>query len=210
MIAPAISEIVYIIDDDASVRVSLEDLLSSLGMTALVFETVEEFLRWKREDCPSCLVLDVRMPGRGGLDFQRSMVEDIGLHLPVIFITGHGDIPMSVQAMKDGAIDFLPKPFREQDLLDAIKEGLRSDRTRREQAKLLTELRSRLASLTAGERSVMLAVVKGRLNKQIAADLGLSEITVKVRRANVMEKMGARSLPDLVRMADRLAPEHAW
>ena len=197
---PSNSELVYIIDDDASVRISLEDLLNSMGMTAAVFGSIEEFLRSQRLDCPSCLVLDVRMPGHSGLEFQQTMDP----RLPVVFITGHGDIPMSVQAMKAGAVDFLTKPFREQDLIDAIRAGLRLDQSWRAERKLQAELREKSASLTTGERSVMLEVVKGRPNKQIAADLGLSEITVKVRRASVMEKMGASSLPDLVRMADRL------
>lgn len=198
------SEFVYIVDDDLSVRLSLQDLLSSMGVTAAAFGSIEEFLHSERVDCPSCLVLDVRMPGRSGLEFQQAMEIEAGPRLPIVFITGHGDIPMSVQAMRAGAVDFLTKPFREQDLIDAIRAGLRLDRARRTEYTLERELRAKFASLTMGERSVMQEVVNGRLNKQIAADLGLSEITVKVRRANVMDKMSASSLPDLVRMADRL------
>lgn len=197
------SEMVFVIDDDPSVRIALEDLLSSIGMAVQTFGSVQEFLHGQLPDCAGCLVLDIRMPGLSGLEFQRDMA-DLGVHLPIIFITGHGDIPMSVQAMKAGAIEFLTKPFREQDLLDAIRVGIEKDRIRRLEAIAAAELSGRFSALTPGERQVMALVVSGRLNKQIAAELGVSEITVKVRRGHVMQKMQAKSVPDLVRMADRL------
>lgn len=196
-------EMVFVIDDDPSVRIALEDLLSSIGMAVQTFGSVQEFLHSQRPDCAGCLVLDIRMPGSSGLEFQRDMA-NLGVHLPIIFITGHGDIPMSVQAMKAGAIEFLTKPFREQDLLDAIRIGIEKDRARRVEAAAAAELSNRFAELTPGERQVMALVVSGRLNKQIAAELGVSEITVKVRRGHVMQKMQAKSVPDLVRMADSL------
>lgn len=197
-------EMVFVIDDDPSVRIALEDLLSSIGMTVRTFGSVQEFLHSQRPDCPGCLVLDIRMPGSSGLEFQRDMAT-LGIYLPIIFITGHGDIAMSVQAMKAGAIEFLTKPFREQDLLDAIRIGIEQDRVRRREAIAAAELTGRFGTLTDGERQVMALVVGGRLNKQIAAELGVSEITVKVRRAHVMQKMQAKSVPDLVRMADSLS-----
>jgi FixJ family two-component response regulator len=195
---------VVVVDDDAAVREALQNLLHSVGLKVQLFGSVQEFLRGKRPDGPSCLVLDVRLPGQSGLDLQDELVK-ANIHLPVIFITGHGDIPMSVRAMKAGAVEFLTKPFRDQELLDAIQTALERDRARREQEQTVATLRRDFESLTPREREVMAHVVSGRLNKQIAADLGLSEITVKVHRGNVMRKMHARSLADLVRMADRLS-----
>jgi len=194
---------VFVVDDDAPMRKSLENLIRSVGLRVEVFASAKEFLRSKRPDVPSCLVLDVRLPGLSGLDLQRQ-TSNPGMEIPIVFITGHGDIPMSVRAMKAGAVEFLTKPFREQDLLDAIQQALERDRTAREQRAALEELRSRLESLTPRERAVMTRVVGGLLNKQIAAELGTSEATVKMHRHQVMEKMGASSLPELVRMADRL------
>ncbi|MEG2806286.1 response regulator [Stenotrophomonas sp.] len=200
-LAPA--PIVYVIDDDPSVRAALADLLASMNMRVAVFGSIEHFLQHPREDAPACLVLDVRMPGLSGLEFHRQMARH-GLHLPVVFITGHGDIAMGVDAMKDGAIEFLTKPFRDQALLDAIHLGIERDRQRRRDALALHALHQRWALLNAGERAVVAGVVRGRLNKQIAGDLGVSEITVKVRRANGMRKLQARSLVELVRLYDRL------
>jgi len=197
--------VVFIIDDDPSMRAALSDLMSSVGLDSRAFSSTEEFLRTSRPDAPGCLVLDVRLPGRSGLEFQRDLVRS-GITLPIIFLTGHGDIPMSVRAMKAGAIEFLTKPFREQDLLDAIQAGVERDRVQRLESTLVAELRKRFEDLTARERDVMAQVVTGRLNKQIAADLKLSEMTVKVHRGQVMRKMRAESLPELVRMADRLGP----
>jgi len=195
--------IVYVVDDDASVRAALEDLLASMGLQVRAFASTQAFLDHPRDDVPACLVLDVRMPGQSGVDFHRSMA-DLGLQLPVVFITGHGDIAMGVNAIKAGAIEFLTKPFRDQELLDAIHKGIALDRERRREGEALGELQARWHTLSAGERDVVDGVVRGRLNKQIAADLGVSEITVKVRRAQVMRKMEARTLVDLVRMYDRL------
>ncbi|MBH1434063.1 response regulator transcription factor [Stenotrophomonas maltophilia] len=194
---------VYVVDDDPSVRAALEDLLASMGLQVRAFASTQAFLEHARDDAPACLVLDVRMPGQSGLEFQRSMA-GLGLQLPVVFITGHGDIAMGVNAIKDGAIEFLTKPFRDQELLDAIHKGIELDRQRRRDGEALDALQQRWNTLSAGEREVVDGVVRGRLNKQIAADLGVSEITVKVRRAQVMRKMGARTLVDLVRMYDRL------
>src|SRR5215469_4859413 len=194
---------VFVVDDDAPMRKSLENLIRSVGLRVEVFASAKEFLRSKRPDVPSCLVLDVRLPGLSGLDLQKQ-TSNPGMEIPIVFITGHGDIPMSVRAMKAGAVEFLTKPFREQDLLDAIQQALERDRTAREQRAALEELRSRFESLTPRERAVMTHVVAGLLNKQIGAELGTSEATVKIHRHQVMEKMGASSLPELVRMADRL------
>jgi FixJ family two-component response regulator len=195
--------IVYVVDDDASIRASLEDLLASIGLNARLFASTVEFMAAEREDTPGCLILDVRMPGMNGLDFLDSMA-GAGIQLPVIFITAHGDIPMSVRAMKAGALEFLTKPFREQDLLDAIHQGLDRDRTRRETASAHSALLKRYASLTDGERQVMDLVVTGLLNKQIAARLDVSEVTVKVRRGALMRKMNADSLAELVKISERL------
>jgi FixJ family two-component response regulator len=202
----AIAPVVYVIDDDPSVRAALEDLLASVGLDVQTFGSTHDFVASDvaSSPAPGCLVLDIRMPGKSGLEFQRQMGE-LGIYLPVIFITGHGDIPMSVQAMKVGAIEFLSKPFRDQDLLDAIQQGIEQDRARRREQADIDELRTRWVGLTTGELDVMELVVSGMLNKQIAAKLNVSEITVKVRRRHVMHKMGASSFADLVRMADRIA-----
>lgn len=194
---------VFVVDDDVPMRESLKNLIRSVGLRVELFSSAQEFLRSKRLDLPSCLVLDVRLPGLSGLDLQKRTTE-AGMEIPIIFITGHGDIPMSVRAMKAGAVEFLTKPFRDQDLLDSIQEALERDRKAREERAALQELRSRFASLTPREREVMERVVAGLLNKQIGAELGTSETTVKIHRHQVMEKMGAGSLPELVRMADRL------
>jgi FixJ family two-component response regulator len=194
---------IIVIDDDAEVREALGGLLRSVGLQARLLASVPEFLQTGRPNGPTCLVLDVRLPGRSGLDFQRELTS-ANIHLPIIFMTGHGDIPMSVQAMKGGAIEFLTKPFRDQDLLDSIQVGLAEDRAWLEREKSLADLRARFETLTTREREVMGLVVTGRLNKQIAGDIGVSEMTVKVHRGQVMRKMRAGSLPDLARMADRL------
>jgi FixJ family two-component response regulator len=194
---------VFVIDDDAGVRSALQTLLRSVGLRVSTFGSPAEFLASQRPDGPSCLVLDVRLPGLSGLDFQAELTK-AEIRVPIIFITGHGDIPMTVRAMKAGAVEFLSKPFRDQDLLDAVQLGLDRDRARRESDKTVSGLQQAFRSLSAREQQVMPLVTSGLMNKQIAAEIGVSEITVKVHRGNVMRKMGAKSVADLVRMADAL------
>jgi len=194
---------VFVIDDDASVRESIADLLRSVGLPVASFGSTQEFLSVDRPDAPGCIVLDVRLPGASGLEFQRTLSRS-SVHLPVIFISGHGDIPMSVKAMKSGAIEFLTKPVPEQELLDAVQTGIARDRARRQEAQVVAALRERFDSLTPRERDVFALVITGRRNKQIAAEADLSEMTVKVHRSQIMRKMQAKSVVDLVRMADAL------
>ena len=195
---------VFIVDDDAGVRRSIEDLLESVGLRCKAFASAQEFLSAGDRSVPSCLVLDVRLPGISGLDLQRELSR-AALRIPIIFITGHADIQMTVNAMKSGAVEFLTKPFREQDLLDAVQRSLARDREHRDKQQVLHEVRERYATLTAREREIMSLVVSGMPNKQIASALRASETTVKIHRGHVMRKMQAKSLPDLVRMADKLA-----
>lgn len=201
-----IDSIVFVIDDDPSIREAIESLIRSVGMHVQTFASAQEFMASTRPEAPACLVLDVRMPGLSGLDLQRELL-DSGIRIPVIFITGHGDIPMSVRAMKAGAVEFLTKPFRDQDLLDAISQALERDRMLRTQHAEIAELRRRFEQLTPREREVMQLVVSGLLNKQIAARLNISEITVKLHRHQVMEKMKAESLAELVRISEKLNAE---
>ena len=196
--------VIFIVDDDPSMRATLSDVMRSVGLAVQTFGLAEDFLRSKLPDAPGCLVLDVRLPGQNGLDFQRTLAES-GIELPVVFITGHGDVPTSVRAMKAGAVDFLTKPFRDQDLLDAVRVAIERDRARREHAMHVADLHERYRSLTERERDIMALVVLGRPNKQITVALGLVEVTVKADRRRIMHKMGARSLLELVRMADRLS-----
>lgn len=200
------SQVVFVIDDDASMRAAVSRLLNAVGLPVQTFASAREFLAGRLPDVPGCAVLDVRLPGLSGLDLQREMVER-GIHIPVIFITGHGDIPMSVQAMKAGAVEFLTKPFRDQDLLDAVRSGIQLDRQGRKERAELAELRDGLRQLTPREREVMSLVVAGLLNKQIALRLGTSEKTIKIHRSHVMQKMRADSLADLVRMSQKLGIE---
>lgn len=197
------ASMVYVIDDDLQVRESLSSLLRSVDMPVRLFGSAAEFLQSNLPDVPSCLVLDIRLPGVSGLDFQAQLAKS-GIRMPVIFMTGHGDIPMSVRAMKAGAVDFLTKPFRDQDMLDAVHAALESERARRQSNLGLAELRARYETLTAREKDVMARVTKGLMNKQVAGEMGLSEITVKIYRGQVMRKMAVRSLADLVRAAERL------
>jgi FixJ family two-component response regulator len=195
--------IVFIIDDDISVREGISDLFRSVGIDVRTFASTQEFVNSKRPDAPGCIILDVRLPGRSGLDFQQTLGE-LGIRLPVIFISAHGDVPISVRAMKSGAMEFLTKPINEQQLIDAVQAGIELDRAGRQDNALATELRARFDSLSPREREIMSLVVSGKLNKQIGPQVGLSEMTVKVHRSHVMQKMRAKSLVDLVRMADKL------
>ena len=195
--------LVFVVDDDASAREGIEDILQSVGLSVMSYGSAQEFLHGSHPDAPGCIVLDVRLPGISGLEFQKVLIE-AGIRLPVIFITGHGDIPMSVMAMKSGAIEFLTKPFRAQSLLDAVNAGIDADRLRRQGSKHVWELRQRFELLTPRERQVFALVVTGRPNKKIAAQLELSEMTVKVHRSQITKKMRATSIVDLARMADRL------
>jgi FixJ family two-component response regulator len=197
------SPVVFVVDDDASVRESLKELLESVGLRVEAFESADVFLANRQPDAASCLVLDVRLPGLSGLQFQTELTK-AGISLPIIFITGHGDIPMSVRAMKSGAVEFLTKPFRDQDLLEAVRAAIERDRGRRERENSLAGLKTRFASLTAREKEVFAYLSAGFVNKRIAAQMGISEVTVKVHRRNIMQKMSARSLAELVRMADLL------
>jgi len=195
--------IVFVIDDDPSMREALADLIASVGLSVEAFKSAPEFLERRRPDAPACLVLDVRLPGLSGLDLQRELLRTEA-PIPIIFITGHGDIPMSVRAMKEGAVEFLPKPFRDQDLLDAIQHAIEIDRVARQERTVVAEVRRRYESLTKREREVMKLIVLGLLNKQIAARLGSSEVTVKMHRGQVMRKMKAESVIQLARMAEKI------
>jgi FixJ family two-component response regulator len=198
-----VDPIVFVVDDDLSLREALSSLIRSVGLRVETFASAQDFLRYARPDVTACLVLDVRMPGLSGLDLQRELAH-AERRIPIIFITGHGDIPMSVRAMKAGAIEFLPKPFRDEDLLDAIREGLERDQVAREQRGELAEIQDKYATLTSREREVIVLLVKGMLNKQVAAELGITEITIKVHRRRILQKMNAKSLPALVRMVEKL------
>ena len=200
--------IVFVIDDDGALREALSSLFRSVGLQVKAFASAAEFLQLKLPDGPACLVLDVRLPGVSGLDFQSELAR-ANIDIPIVFMTGHGDIPMTVRAMKAGAVEFLPKPFRDQDMLDAVQIGLERDRTRRKSASDAARLKATFYSLTAREQEIMGLVTAGLMNKQIAGELGVSEITVKVHRGNVMRKMGAKSLAELVRMADALGVRRA-
>ena len=201
--ASADEPIVFVIDDDESMRRALTNLFHSVGLTAQVFGSAPEMLHSKLPDVASCLVLDIRLPGLSGLDFQTELAK-AHIHIPIIFMTGHGDIPMTVRAMKGGAVDFLTKPFRDQDMLDAVVSAIERDRKRRESDKVITNLQALLETLTPREREILALVSSGLMNKQIAAELGLAEITVKIHRGHIMKKMGSKSLADLVRKAETL------
>jgi len=198
---PEPQSVVFVVDDDASMRQAMQRLFRSVGLEVEVFASASEFLQRKPSDVPSCLVLDVRLPGLSGLDFQTELAK-AGIQVPIVFMTGHGDIPMTVKAMKAGAIEFLPKPFRDQDMLDAVRLGLERDRARRAGETAISDIRAKYGTLTPREQEVMACVTAGLMNKQIAGELQLAEITVKLHRGSVMRKMGAKSLADLVRMAD--------
>ncbi|WP_375786343.1 response regulator transcription factor [Bradyrhizobium sp. Pha-3] len=200
--------IVFVVDDDASVRDSLGNLFRSVGLRTAAFGSAHEFLQHKLPDVPSCLILDIRLPRLSGLDFQAELAK-ADIHIPIIFMTGHGDIPMTVRAMKAGAVDFLTKPFRDQDMLDAVTTAIERDRTRRNEARALASLRAAFATLTPRERQIMSLVTAGLMNKQVAAEIGVAEITVKIHRGHIMRKMAAKSLPDLVRMAQILGIKQA-
>jgi FixJ family two-component response regulator len=210
---PDANPTVLVIDDDSDLRASVGRLLRSIGLNVQLFASISDFLKSNPPDGPTCLVLDVRLPGQSGLDLQRELAA-ANKELPIVFITGHGDVPMSVQAMKGGAIEFLTKPFRDQDLIDAVQLGFLRDRARRENEKTLAALRERFGSLSPREREIMIQVARGRLSKQIAGDIGIAETTVKVHRSRAMRKMKARTLPEFGRMADKLklvpeGPQHA-
>ncbi len=205
--ASAKEPIVFVVEDDESMRRALSNLFQSVGLEVELFGSASEMLQTKLRDVPSCLVLDVRLPGLSGLDFQTELA-NANIHTPIIFMTGHGDIPMSVRAMKGGAVDFLTKPFRDQDMLDAVMTAIERDRKRRQDDKIVANLRALLETLTAREREVLALVSSGLMNKQIAAELDLAEITVKIHRGHIMKKMGAKSLADLVRMSERLGIRH--
>jgi FixJ family two-component response regulator len=210
-VAGAEEPTVYVVDDDASVREALGSLFRSVGLRVEVFGSAPEFLQRKLPDVASCLILDIRLPRLSGLDFQVELAK-AGIHIPIIFMTGHGDIPMTVRAMKAGAVDFLTKPFRDQDMLDAVTAAIERDRNSRNEANILSDLRARFGALTAREREVMALVTAGLMNKQVAAEIGIAEITVKIYRGQIMRKMAAKSLADLVKMAQaleirRAAPE---
>ena len=200
---PSSAKIVFVVEDDASMCRALSNLFESVGLQVEVFGSASEMLEGKLPDVASCLVLDVRLPGLSGLDFQTELAK-ANIHIPIIFMTGHGDIPMSVRAMKGGAIDFLTKPFRDQDMLDAVVKAIEHDRERREADRIVTDVRTLFETLSTREREVMALVSSGLMNKQVAAELGLAEITVKIHRGHVMKKMGARSLADLLRQAELL------
>ena len=207
-LASAEEPIVFVIDDDASVREALRNLFRSVGLRVEVFGSASEFLQSKLPDIPGCLILDIRLPRVSGLDFQAELA-DAGIHIPIIFMTGHGDIPMSVRAMKAGAVDFLTKPFRDQDMLDAVTTAIERDRNNRNEAKSLSRLQALFATLTPREQEVMALVTAGLMNKQIAAEIGIAEITVKIHRGHIMRKMAAKSLADLVKMAQTLGIQRA-
>jgi FixJ family two-component response regulator len=197
------NSIVFVVDDDSSMREALADLMTSVGLSVEAFESAREFLDYKRPDTPACLVLDVRLPDLSGLDLQRELYRT-GAPVPIVFVTGHGDIPMSVRAMKEGAVEFLTKPFRDQDLLDAVQHAIENDRKGRLERAMVAELRRRYASLTKREQEVMKLVVLGLLNKQIAFDLGSSEVTIKIHRRQVMQKMKAQSVVELAHMGEKI------
>ena len=207
-VASAEEPIVYVVDDDASVRDALRSLFRSVGLRVEVFGSAPEFLQSKLPDVASCLILDIRLPRLSGLDFQVDLAR-AGIHIPIIFMTGHGDIPMTVRAMKAGAVDFLTKPFRDQDMLDAVTAAIERDRNSRDEAKILSDLRARFGTLTSREREVMALVTAGLMNKQVAAEIGIAEITVKIHRGQIMRKMAAKSLADLVKMAQTLGLQRA-
>ena len=207
-VAGAEEPTVYVVDDDASVREALGNLFRSVGLRVELFGSAHEFLQRKLPDVASCLILDIRLPRLSGLDFQVDLAR-AGIHIPIIFMTGHGDIPMTVRAMKAGAVDFLTKPFRDQDMLDAVAAAIERDRNSRDEAKILSDLHARFGTLTAREREVMALVTAGLMNKQVAAEIGIAEITVKIHRGQIMRKMAAKSLADLVKMAQTLGLQRA-